>query len=313
MANFEEKGTKLSLNADVKEFAPLLFKENKQNIACVVDWEMPPMAIIERFIHEPELLLSEKIPDIILNVKKLETKPPLCTSEICGLLKVTETKEKEVTAIFTGKTSLKCMPGYDQAYLETVDKLITLSDEQLQNDETRQVISILSKDKGNFFKDILPKFDELGTVSAIVDVNLKYNKNNTNWHLLINELEFSCDKYSSKLKTNIQNHSNFVQVDSLITLRNPTQLINDCVDFTNRMLKFGESLGMAHERERPVPRLEAEPILKTIEYFANKTPNGEWHIPITYNYGFLLIGGKTLEDAMPFLMNQWNHMNGSSN
>lgn len=285
-------------------------KSGKTNSSFVVNCDLPSLAKCQQLMASPLLLLTQTLPKVSIDIKKLNSFNALSSDEISGSIHILEDDQKNIVIQIDGKGFIHFFAPYHDAVVAAIDNVKNAAPKWEAPQELSEVKDLIANDADKL-KVLVPHPDALGKIEGLENLLIVISKNTFNWHLALNSLDVSCDLYGIAIKANAQSRNNNMQVDVGVSLKNAAGLVQDVVSMYNRVQSVAYIFEPYTQKHlKALPKEASAKIVDFLQLLSIKkdVDKTDLHINISYNDGKLMIGSLTREEARAQAEELWSEI-----
>lgn len=293
-------------------FEQVVEKQKGEKTNCSVDLkiELPSMEVFQKMTKAPLTLLFSTFPTFSINLKKLNFSSLYGSSEHSGYFTISEDSSKQVSIKFANDLKIKYTDAYYTKAMEITDDLAKAVKADLQpaNEDLVRVKSLFLTNLDDL-KALIPKLQQVGTISWTGKGFVDVNKTNFNFTSNLTDFGFRDDLYGILLNMDAKRNGKDMFCKVSIDCINYRALFQDLIAYFNRFIVVSNLLReqSAHELH-PVSQETTQKVLSYLALISDAPGSTSPDLKITFSYdnGKIRVGTLDFEPFTVYLKDLMN-------
>lgn len=297
-------------------FEQVIRKQKGEKTNCSVDLkiELPSMEVFQKMTKAPLTLLFNTFPTFSINLKKLNFSSPYGSSEHSGYFTISEDSSKQISIAFANDLKIKYTDVYYTKTMETVDDLAkaVTADLQPTNEDLTRVKSLFQTHLSDL-KALIPKLQQVGTMSWTGKGSLDINKTNFNFTGNLTDFGFKDDLYGLFLNVDAKRNGKETFCKVGIECINYRALLQDLISYFNRFIVVSNLLGEQNAQKlQPVSQETMQKVLASLALISDEPQSSSPDLKITFSYdnGKMRVGTLDFESFKVYFNDLMNALSG---
>ncbi|MDB6081774.1 MAG: hypothetical protein JWO53_1046 [Chlamydiia bacterium] len=230
----------------------------------------PDIETIQKLAKSPLSLLTERIPQFSIDVKKFDSESAYGAYHHKGLFTLSEDEKKDVSLVFENDSSHKnskegyesCMAGIKQ-FKDQVMKL---------KSDNEYLVKVKDFFNSHFdeVQAIIPKFYQLNTILFSGKGSVRFNKASFGFSSHLADFGFTSDLYGILLNADVDNANSKLVYSMSINLTNYQALIRDMIEYLNHVITiYNACINKNAQQVHPLSKDTQEKILTYLGHLSD--------------------------------------------
>jgi hypothetical protein len=220
--------------------------------------QIPSWEKIQQIIDNPTLLLGSDLRPVNLNIKNFSASNNF--GKYNGHLLLSAKEDSNRNFYITGDTEFKT--DYSKDYYGALVSIANSLKQDLTSlqpsDDEQQELKKIFVDHSDELKGLIPKFDDIGSVTFTKDGNLTINRNDFSYKLDLKKLDLIARQYGIQIRSNLQGQGANTNGTINFSIANADKLVTDTSNYLNRVFKFINSITPENHLGEITPALQGK-------------------------------------------------------